>query len=124
MITTIVIVGIALYWLTLETDYFRVRLTGKLVHSAEPMILPQLDYQPDYDGSDIDYIPDYDTQLDEAVKDAEYQACLDELHAGEYTRKMLPSYEQRLNSKWNYIDSPLYQHRIRPMYQNAQGGIK
>jgi len=120
MIPTIIIIGSALYWLLLETDWLRVNLMGKLVHQAEPEIDSSLDIESDYDGSDIEYLEAYEAQLNEAIYNADYQTWLDERYAITCTVKPRKSDSDRRRDKLNFRDTALYQTNIRGMYQNKQ----
>lgn len=66
MITTIISIVLAFYWLLLETDYLRVRL---LVGCGECPLA--VDYDKNYDGSSSLFEEDYQYQLDKAVKEHE-----------------------------------------------------
>lgn len=124
MIACIVILSIAFYWLLRETDYLRVRLGGPVVTREMELLLEDIDISG-YDDSDRDFLPDY-TAHDLTADDTElkidnaWEQWLEDRYADHFTVTPVRSHEQYKRDMTAYYDSPLYQHRIRGMYQNRQ----
>jgi len=113
MITAIIIIGIAFFWLMLETDWLRVRLLAGYLH--------QLDIESSYDGSDSVYLDDYQQQLDEVLRDYQYQCWLDKRHEVKFTWGILKVNEINPRDKWIKIEEDLAPRRNGEMlYQRIR----
>jgi len=113
MIPAILIIGLALAWLGIESDWLRVNL----------MSIDLEDIEPDYDGSDYVYLDDYDLQLigvkESYQFDLDYQKWIDKRHEVKYTWQPQQDYSNR--REWHTIADDLTTRRLgEALYQRVR----
>jgi len=113
MIVVIIIIGVAWGWLMVKTDWLRIRLMVGEHH--------QLDMEPDYDGSNSVYLDDYQLQLDETLRDYQYQCWLDKRYEVKYSWGSLKENTIDHRDKWLKVEEDLAKRRRGEMlYQRIK----
>lgn len=80
------------------------------------------DHDPDFDNSDVTYLEQYEAQLAEAIYEHDYQEWLKQHHAPKMrtVARARPDEYDRRRAKLDFMDSALFEHNHRGMYQNRQ----